>query len=121
MPSERLNELRRQRDAVQAHLNWLDAEITRESGADEPTTPAKIPPPAPAAEISTPPAQTEYQPDPVSAAADARKGCLIWFLALLLLGLALITAIYFWRYRDHPLLFAPEAESVRTEALLRSA
>ncbi|MCB1105335.1 MAG: hypothetical protein KDK74_11450, partial [Cephaloticoccus sp.] len=65
------------------------------------------------------PALIDYEPDPVSAAADARKGCLIWVLALVLLGLALVTAIYFWRYRDHPLFMSPPEAAAAASAANR--
>ena len=120
MSSDRLNELRRQRDAVQAHLNWLDTEIARESAATVASAHAAPQPLPPSAPIEVP-LRHDYEPDPVSAAADARKGCLVWMLAFLLLGLALITAIYFWRYRDHPLFFPSENNTARTAAITRSA
>lgn len=120
MSSDRLKELHRQRDAVQAHLNWLDTEIARESSAAVASTnsASQPAPPRPTIEV---PLRLDYEPDPVSAAADARKGCLVWMLAFLLLGLALISAIYFWRYRDHPLFFSSENSAARTAAITQSS
>ena len=73
-----------------------------------------MPAPSPVAPAA-PPVPTEpalaYTPDPVSAAGDAKRGCLLWFLALVLLGSALIAAVLFWRYRDHPMLFMPDDTS----------
>jgi len=119
MSSDRLNELRRQRDAVQAHLNWLDAEIAREASATKAVA-NTAPQPAPARPQTEVPLRLDYEPDPVSAAANARKGCLVWVFAFLLLGFALITAIYFWRYRDHPLLFSSGNDAARTAAITQT-
>lgn len=116
MSSDRLNELRRQREAIQAHLHWLDSEIARESTQLGPAAPMPVAA-KPSVDVPSTSALIDYEPDPVSAAADARKGCLIWVLALVLLGLALVTAIYFWRYRDHPLFMSPpEAAAAASSA-----
>ena len=120
MASERLNELRRQRDAIEAHLHWLDSEIARESnrlGSAETPAPVAVKSPV---EVPSAPTPINYEPDPVSAAADARKGCLIWILALILLGLAFATALYFWRYRDHPLLMSPAVEAAAATQIMRN-
>lgn len=105
-PPDRVDELRRQRAVIQAHLDWLDREIARTSGEVTPpvAAPAPIPPTPPAALDSLP----NFEPDPVSAAGDAKRGCLLWFLAVVLLGGAAIAAVLFWRYRDHPMLFMPD-------------
>jgi hypothetical protein len=56
------------------------------------------------------PAELEaYAPDPVATAADARRGCFLVAVLALVLMIAALTAIYFWRYRDRPLLF-PSAD-----------
>ncbi len=109
MNPQRLAELQRQRDLVREHLAWLDREIAREHN---PTPQAAAPAVAvvtvqPAPASSPPPPDSLPEPDPVASAAAARRGCLLLFvgaLALLALGL---TAIYFLRYRDRPLFFAP--------------
>lgn len=125
---DRLPELLHQRELVRAQLAWLEREIAaatetnpapassaapaRAPAAPLSPAPAAVPsglPPAPefAANLPTTPATELYEPDPRSAALNARRGCFTFFaLALLLLGLAL-AAVYFIGYRDRPLLFAP--------------
>lgn len=122
MSPERLNELRRQRDAIQAHLNWLDAEIAREAAAaGESSTKATPATTVAQADSGVPMAPIEYEPDPVSAAADAKRGCLIWFVALFVLATAAAIALYFWKYSDHPLFFAPDDEAAHLSVSTRNA
>lgn len=110
MSEDRLQELRRQRALIQSHLDWLNAEIARQSPA-KPAAPAVPPAAAESAPVEIPP---EYQPDPQGSAHAAKRGCLFVFVALALAGLAFLVAIYFWRYRDRPLLYAPVEETSRT-------
>ncbi len=113
MSSEKLAQLRRQRELVQEHLDWLDAEIANFSvvqpGSVDQESPAK---PAP---DQTDPHSTEtpdplLKPDPLSSSAEARRGCLILFFVVIGLLSAMLIGIYFWKYRDRPLLF-PEKTS----------
>jgi hypothetical protein len=99
MTPAQLNELRRQRALVQQHLDWLDREIT---GA---APPPALPPPDPTPPVPT--AAPVYEPDPVGASQAARRGCLLYAALTLALLAAALVALYFWRYRDRPLLFAP--------------
>jgi hypothetical protein len=107
----RLAELNHQRALVQQQLAWLEREIARESGAPgaTPATPVQPVPATTAPTTSSPsglPAELEaYAPDPVATAADARRGCFLVAALALVLMIAALTAIYFWRYRDRPLLF----------------
>ena len=103
MSPERLSELRRQRALVSQHLEWLDREIAAaESPAPPPAAPAPL-------EISPMPAVIlpEYVPDPEGARRATKRGCLLYAALALVLFFAVLLAIYFWRYRDRPLLFAP--------------
>lgn len=115
MNPARLAELNHQRALVQQQLAWLEREIARESG--DAVAPGSTPAPPLAATTapttSSPlilPAELEaYAPDPVATAADARRGCFLVAALALVLMIAALTAIYFWRYRDRPLLF-PSAD-----------
>lgn len=102
MSPDRLSELRRQRALVSQHLEWLDREIA----AAEPLAPS----PAPAPPESDPRPMVimpEYAPDPEGAQRATKRGCLLYAALALVLFFAVLAAIYFWRYRDRPLLFAP--------------
>ena len=106
MNPTRLAELNHQRALVREQLEWLDREIARESSGSVPphVIPASpLPRPIESVQIS---AEAEaYQPDPVSAANDTRRGCLVAVVIISLLILGAFTAIYFLKYRDRPLLF----------------
>ena len=106
--SEPLEELRAQRDLIQKHLNWLDAQIQRAEGsADQPSAPTEPPAAesiAKAAAVATPsqtsktPSQTAVEPvndldelaPPASSGSDllrAQLGCLALFAIITLLFL----------------------------------
>ena len=102
--SDRLEEFRRQRGLLRAHLDWLEREIEALEGTARPA-PTVTPPPVPA-----PPARVdadaeailaEYRRPPVSIQRQARFGCLLYFtiaLAFLALGVAVL---YFLVKRAH--------------------
>lgn len=101
---DRLAELRRQRALVQQHLDWLDREIAATGPApskDNPPqlAPAVAPTPLPAV------APEAYAPDPTATQQEVKRGCLLWLVAGLLVLGAIFAAIYFYAYRDRPLLF----------------
>lgn len=102
MSPDRLHELRRQRALVSQHLDWLDREI---AAADPPAPPPATAPleTVPLAAMSVP----EYIPDPEGAGRATRRGCLLYAALAFVLFFALLATIYFWRYRDRPLFFAP--------------
>lgn len=124
MNSERLADLQRQRAIVREHLAWLDREIAtaaRDAGSEStsidgiplagaaPFFSKATPSPLGRAEplLGAPThSASPYQPDPVAAAAQTKRGCLLAVACMLLLGLAGLAAIYFVRYRDRPLFFA---------------
>ena len=125
MSPDRLAELRRQRALVAQHLAWIDAELTA-AGANVP--PQATPPPAssPTAASATalPNTPAEALPaepvnqDPSIVLANARadeiiekyratealdpqstkRGCLVLFGAIFVLGGALLLAIYYFGY-----------------------
>lgn len=107
MTPESLQELRRQRAAVQQHLDWLDAQIRAADGATPAAHPAAGPAPVVPASESLPPDMPVYEPDPVGAGLEARRGCFLYAAVILALLGAALAAIYYWRYRDHPLFLAP--------------
>lgn len=126
--SDRLTELRRQRALAQQQVEWFDREIAAlEGAAPKPAmTPGPAPvttfhaAPVPATPVATPqptvtasaPAAAvafefaEYEADPASMQAEAKRGCLLYAgLALAAFFIALV-ALYFLAYRDHPVFFA---------------
>jgi hypothetical protein len=115
--SDRLTELRRQRALLQQHADWLDREIAAcLPAAPRPT--AAVPQPAnPVARPETPAVTEElYTPDPVSAGAQARRGCLLTVAVAALLFFALGATIYFVYYRDRPLLMMEREDQSHDEA-----
>jgi hypothetical protein len=115
--SDRLTELRRQRALLQQHADWLDREIAACLPAT-PAAPAAVPPPASPVVRPEPPAVADelYTPDPVSAGAQARRGCLVTVAVAALLLLALGAAIYFVYYRDRPLLMMEREDQSHDES-----
>ncbi len=111
MDPAHLAELRRQRELVREHLAWLDREIAGATVKD--AGPVAVAPDT--ADKLTAQATAELQslesflPNPESAARDTRRGCLMYTAAAMLLGILMIVAIYFARYRDHPLIVVPHA------------
>ena len=107
--SDRLADLRRQRALVQEQLAWIDREIAALGHAAPPPAPRVAP-----ASTLTPPADlppseaADYQPDPVAAHSAARRGCLMYTVIALVVFAGVLAAIYFYAYRDHPLLFVTD-------------
>lgn len=114
--SDRLTDLRRQRAAIQQHLDWLDREIAAaQPGPAQAPAPVQ---PAPAAPLVTPvvstpdPALPELgQPDPVNAARQAKKGCLLYLVVALVVFFATIFVIFHFAYGDRPWLFMNRSEA----------
>ncbi len=75
MPDERLAELLRQRALLSQHVAWLDAEITRASGAPVPGSAGSCAPgsiqPAPKKDPLVPAPQTAIAPAPTTSPAPA--------------------------------------------------
>lgn len=116
--ADRLSDLRRQRAAIQQHLDWLDREIaaaqTGPVTAPTPVSPAPVPPaPLVTPVVAAPDAAlTDLgQPDPVNAARQAKKGCLLYLAVALVIFFAAIFAIFFFAYGDRPWLFMDRSEA----------
>jgi len=122
--SDRLNDLRRERTVIQAHLEWLDREIAVQSNAGANTsapapTSAALAANASLGTISQPlsaaaPSSSEidvaldsYRQDPVALQSDVRKGCFLYLaIAFLLLFLA-VGALYLYSRSLHADRTAP--------------
>ena len=102
--SDRLAELRRQRQLLQEHLAWLDREIaaTGTPPADPapgaaPTVNPAPPPPAPTA-VSGPDEADEllrqYTSSPESLQKDVRKGCFLYFALASVAFIILVAVLY---------------------------
>ncbi len=95
--SDRLKELQRQRALAQEQLAFLDREIARETGG---TT--QVPPSIPVSQPVAPSvediiAQFQRQDRPVHS--EVKRGCFLYFfVALGLLGLALVAFYYLRRH-----------------------
>ncbi|HWA87540.1 MAG TPA: hypothetical protein VG710_15025 [Opitutus sp.] len=122
MDPDRLAELQRQRAIVRDHLAWLENEIAAATGVGAPPprdhqggggapSPRERTPFLPAAgspsESSLSLETTVGLPpsSPTVAADSARRGCIFAAIVLFLVGAIALTAIYFVRYRDHPVIF----------------
>lgn len=94
--SDRLAELRRQRQLMQEHLAWLDREIATETGKAAPAaaTPAG-PAPVPPAETDADALIAQYSASPESLHQDVRKGCLLYFALASVALIALVAVLYF--------------------------
>jgi hypothetical protein len=103
--SDRLAELRRQRQLLQEHLAWLDREIAATDSP--PIDPAPIAVPAVNPATSKPAPVTPSGPDdadallrqytasPESLHQDVRKGCFLYFALASLAVIALVAVLYF--------------------------
>ncbi len=118
--SDRLTDLRRQRAAIQQHLDWLDREIAAEqTGPGAPPAPAPaapvpvIHPTAPRASEADPGLTDLGQPDPVNAARQAKKGCLLYLVVALVIFFTAIFAIFYFAYGDRPWLFMDRSEAAQ--------
>ena len=129
--SDRLNDLRRERAVIQAHLEWLDREIAAQAaaGVDSSTLSAAsaatttprdpsassvgIPQPltaTAAAEASSPEidaALDSYRQDPVALQSDIRKGCFLYFAGAFLLLFLVVGAFYLYSRSLHTDRAAP--------------
>lgn len=126
MSPDRLAELRRQRALVAQHLAWIDAELTA-AGAGQPPSSSASPgaaAPAPAPVPATTTLAAEASPSPAvdldpslvlaNTRADeiiekyratealdpraAKRGCLVLFGAIFILGAVTLFAVYYFGY-----------------------
>lgn len=131
--SDRLNDLRRQRALAQEQLAWLDREIAAEeariaetggqlnatarailgakAAAAAPTAttfPSPVVPRDAAASAALSPAT--YEADSVTTQQDVKRGCLLYVIGAFVALFLAFAALYFFRYRDHPLFIVPHDE-----------
>ena len=99
--SDRLDELRRQRDLARAQLAWLDAQIAQAEAAPGPAVPAAVR----GAEARSPEAiLEEFRTAPAAIATRAKLGCILYFagaMALLVLGAGAVFLLYARATRGH--------------------
>ena len=102
--SDRLEEFRRQRGVLRAHLEWLDREIAALDGTAPGQAPTELPP-APAApahvDADAEAILAEYRRPPVSIQKQAKVGCLLYFVALLALMALAVAVLYVFVKRAH--------------------
>jgi len=100
--SDRLEEFRRQRGVLRAHLEWLDREIAALDGAAPEQAPPEVPPaPAGPALADAEAILAEYRRPPVSIQKQAKVGCLLYFVALLALMALAVGVLYVFVKRAH--------------------
>ncbi len=108
MTPDRLSELCRQRAQIADHLAWLDREIAAAGSTPDtlaaPTAPTKHPDVRPNASAADSQASAEsilqhYRNAAADAPADARAGCLRFFLIGTSLVVLTLFAIYWFGYR----------------------
>ena len=108
--SDRADELKRQRDLLREHLDWLERELAAEEGFERaeaapeaPYTPPTYASPRPSL-IEAEPADNrdaeaileEYRTPALSIATKTKMGCVAYFVvAMALLGAA-VAALYFY-------------------------
>ena len=101
--SDRLDELRRQRELQREHLDWLDREIAALEGTALHEAGSGLPPPlagAPAGSADAEAILEEYRRAPASIARRTKTGCLLYFAAAMgLLAMALVLIYLFERAR----------------------
>jgi hypothetical protein len=103
--SDRADELRRQRDLLREHLDWIERELANEVRASRPEPiplrgPDAPPPlryePAPIDDRDAEAILAEYRTPTVSIAARTKFGCVAYFAIALALLAAVITGFYFY-------------------------
>jgi hypothetical protein len=111
---DRLNELRRQRELIREHLEWIEREITAAAGSDpiRPVPAAKptkwsAPPAAPRKTSSAPATGdpdalvAKYGQDSGNVHENVKQGCFLYFaLAFVLLGAGVVW-LYWHTFHKH--------------------
>jgi hypothetical protein len=109
--SDRSDELRRQRDLLREHLDWLEREISQadaEPAQDAPV--ARQPPPriiAPVFSITASDADrdaeailAQYRRPAPAVESQTKRGCILYFAVALALFLAVAAAFFFFYYKS---------------------
>ena len=115
MSLEKLAQLRRQRELVQQHLDWLDGEIAG-SSEEQPPQHGREAPLSPALD-QVDPSESDLEapvlkPDTLASSGEAKRGCLILFFIVISVLAATLVGIYFWKYSDRHLIFPEKAAEV---------
>jgi len=97
--SDRLDELRRQRDLLRENLAFIEREIAAEARSQGGTVPPPLRPPDPVEDRTAEAILAEYQRAPAAISQQAKAGCIAYFAGGLLLMAALLAAAYFF-YRS---------------------
>lgn len=135
---DRLDELKRQRALVAEHLQWIDQEILRATGASRPaaTPPPLVPapiPPATPVPVVAPPSSATNLPGPTAPPApppdqpapdrqnihrDMKRGCLLWAaIGLVLVLVAFVLMSWLGRlHRQSPKTGAGEGSAPERHA-----
>lgn len=97
--SDRLEQLRRQRELLQQHLAWLDAEIATATRAEQ-RTPESAAPRAEPTDAELAQLMAAQKDAPADSASEAKRGCIVAFaLMLAVLGLAVFAWYLLFRTR----------------------
>lgn len=115
MSPEKLAQLRRQRELVQQHLDWLDVEIA-DSSEEQPPLHGREASLSPALDQADPSVvdleAPVLKPDTLASSAEAKRGCLILFFIVIGVFAATLVGIYFWKYSDRHLILPEKAAEV---------
>jgi hypothetical protein len=98
--SDRLDELRRQRDLLRENLAFIEREIAAETRSQGGTLPPPLRLPDPVEDRTAEAILAEYQRPPAAISQQAKVGCIAYFAGALLLLLALAAAAAFFYYRS---------------------
>ncbi len=98
--SDRLNELRRQRDLARQQLAWLESEISAAEGAARAPAPGQGQPAQPAAPFEEPKGAEaileEFRQAPASIAKQTKLGCVLYFAGAMALLILAVAAVYLY-------------------------
>jgi hypothetical protein len=97
--SDRLDELRRQRELARQQLAWLESEIAAAEGAARPLaqSDARTPVPEGPAEARSPEAiLEEFRRAPAAVARQTKLGCVLYFAAAMALLILAVFAVYLY-------------------------
>jgi hypothetical protein len=97
--SDRLNELRRQRDLARQQLAWLESEIAAAEGAARAPAPAQGQHAQPAAPVEARSAEAileDFRQAPASIAKQTKLGCVLYFAGAMLLLILAVAAVYLY-------------------------
>ncbi len=97
--SDRLDELRRQRDLARQQLAWLEREIAAAEGAARDPSPAQGGPAQPAAAPEPKSAEAileEFRRAPAAIATQTKLGCILYFAGAMAFLILAVAAVYLY-------------------------